>query len=57
MASNSMKYAALWLLDQGRTMKHVAKIHRISVRSLRRWVKNKEKVREKNRNDLLKHFS
>jgi transposase len=52
-----MKYAALWLLDQGRSEAQVAKIHGVSRYAIQRWKKNKVKIRDKNRDDLVAHLT
>ena len=55
--SNHTKYAALWLLGRGYSYKEVAVIHEVSKAAVRRWKQNEERIRNKNRDDLIKHLS
>lgn len=50
--SNHIKFAALWLLSQGRTQQEVAEKFGVSQRAVSYWVENEAKIREINRCDL-----
>jgi len=54
--SNHIKFAALWLLSQGRTQQEVATKFGVSQRAVAYWLKDKEKIREQNRQDLTQHI-
>lgn len=55
--SNNIKVAALWLLGQGRSYSHVANKFSVSVHSVKRWQKNRDKIYSQNRDELVAHLT
>ena len=56
MISNHRKYAALYLLGQGYTQHRVAEKFGVTQRTVSYWLKDKEKIRTQNRQDLIEHL-
>jgi transcriptional regulator with XRE-family HTH domain len=54
--SNHVKFAALWLLSQGRTQQEVATKFGVSQQTVAKWLNAKGKIREQNRQDLTQHI-
>lgn len=55
--SNYIKFAALWLLSQGRTQRYVANKFGVSEKSVSRWAdRDREKIRKAVDCDLIEHL-
>jgi transcriptional regulator with XRE-family HTH domain len=54
--SNYIKFAALWLLSQGRTQEHVAKKFGVGQQSVARWKQSEDKIRNAVDCDLIEHL-
>ena len=51
--SNYVKFAALWLISQGRTQRYVAEKFEVSEMAVSKWVKNTDKIRNAVNCDLI----
>lgn len=54
--SNYIKFAALWLLSQGRTQEYVAKKFGVGQQSVARWNQDEAKIRKAVDCDLIEHL-